>query len=105
MAPRLVPRTPLFDADSGGEEAVWRARAATLPEKAVPFAGVDLLDTDEKGELELLVAWPGRGIAVIEVKGGHITRREGTWGAGHVLDPHAAARERLQPLGSDRHVF
>lgn len=97
MVPRLIPRTPLFDADSGGEEAVWHALAATLPEEAVLFAGVDLFDTGEEGEIDLLVAWPGRRIAVIEVKGGHITQRDGTWWQGsrdraHVIDPVAQTR-------------
>ncbi len=92
MAPVLIPETPFFDADRGGEEAVWRALAETLPEEAVLFAGVSLLELGSEGEIDLLVAWPGLGITLIEVKGGHITRRNGTWWQGsgdsaHLINP------------------
>ena len=30
-------------------------------------------------EADLIVAWPGPGIAVIEVKGGQVSRRYGQW--------------------------
>lgn len=83
MSPRLIPQTPLFDADNGGEERAWRALAESLPDEAALFAGVNLFDTGEEGEIDLLVAWPGRGIAVIEVKGGRIRRKDGEWRQGN----------------------
>ncbi|MVA74487.1 AAA family ATPase [Auraticoccus sp. F435] len=87
----MIPRTPLFDADSGGEEAVWRALVETLPDEAALFAGVELFSRGTEAEIDLLVAWPGRGIAVLEVKGGRIRRRDGEWlqgnTSGRVINP------------------
>jgi len=32
-----------------------------------------------KYEADLIVAWPGAGVAVVEVKGGHVSRHHGQW--------------------------
>ena len=47
-------------------------------------------------EIDLLVAWPGVGLAAIEVKGGHITRDAGTWHQG--TPPHEHRAKTLSVL-------
>ena len=77
--PRLYPEDPTFPADGDAERAVWESLRDQLPDDAVLFAGVHLLDGPDEREIDVLVAWPGVGLAVLEVKGGHITR--------HYADP------------------
>lgn len=88
--PRLVPSDPPVR-DTGGERVVWEALRAQLPDEAVLFAGVFLQDAAEQREIDLLVAWPGVGLVVVEVKGGHVSVDEdGTWRQGadkHAIDP------------------
>lgn len=71
--PRLYPDDPLFRADNGAERAVWQALRDQLPNDVALFAGPRLLGDGEERELDLVVVWPGVGLAAIEVKGGHIT--------------------------------
>ena len=90
--PRLYPEDPVFRDDVGAERTVWEALRDQLPDDVALFAGVGLQDGATEREIDLLVAWPGVGIAVIEVKGGHVTREAGTWWQGsgerrHEIDP------------------
>ncbi|ROS79128.1 nuclease-related domain-containing DEAD/DEAH box helicase [Cellulomonas sp. PhB143] len=102
--PRLFPRAPHFPDDGGAEHSVWRALRDHLPDDVVVLSGVDLQDGDVEREIDLLVAWPGVGIAAIEVKGGYIRRVDGEWRQGsgereHRIDPVDQvqdARHRLQ---------
>ena len=96
--PRLYPEEPLFPPDNGAERAVWQALRDQLPDHVALFAGRNLLADGEERELDLLVAWPGVGIAAIEVKGGHITHEAGSWyqGSGgnrHRIDPVAQVQD------------
>lgn len=92
--PHLIPPEPLVPDDGGAERAVWDALRAGLPDDAILAANVRLLDDDAEHEIDVLVAWPGAGIAAVECKGGHITREDGAWyqGAG-------AGRHRIDPVG------
>ncbi|KQY22930.1 NERD nuclease [Cellulomonas sp. Root485] len=90
--PRLYPEDPVFRDDVGAERTVWEALRDQLPDDVALFAGVGLQDGATEREIDLLVAWPGVGLAVIEVKGGHVTREAGTWWQGsgerrHEIDP------------------
>ena len=90
--PRLYPEDPVFRDDVGAERTVWEALRDQLPDDVALFAGVGLQDGATEREIDLLVAWPGVGLAVIEVKGGHVTREGGTWWQGsgerrHEIDP------------------
>ena len=58
---------------------MWEALRDSLPDEAALFHSVGLLENDREHELDLLVAWPGVGLAVIEVKGGHVTRDGNGW--------------------------
>ena len=71
---------------------VGGARATSCPTTSCVFTDVGLQDGATEREIDLLVAWPGVGLAVIEVKGGHVTRRDGQWWQGsgdaaHPIDP------------------
>lgn len=89
---RLVPPDPP-ERDRGAERAVWEALRDQLPDDAVLFVGLHLQHDDAALEIDLLVAWPGVGMAVIEVKGGHVSvDDDGVWtqsGASgqHVIEP------------------
>ena len=57
-----------------------RSLAEGLPDEVVCFTQVPLIDQHGKHrEIDLLVAWPGLGLAVVEVKGGQVTVAEGRW--------------------------
>ncbi len=78
MSPRLLPETPTFEA--AAEEAVWTALRDRLPDDAVLIANLGLVDRRGDCEADIAVIWPGFGLVVIEVKGGHITRdADGSW--------------------------
>ncbi|QAY62791.1 NERD nuclease [Xylanimonas allomyrinae] len=92
--PHLFPSDPLWPDDSGAERLVWEALREQLPDDAALFHGVRIQDDADEREIDLLVAWPGFGIAVIEVKGGLITRDgDGWWQA------DAQGRHRIDPVG------
>lgn len=97
--PRLIPENPSFPQDRDAEKKVWTALKDQLPPDAVLIHGLRIVDRAEDREGDLVVLWPGNGIAVIEVKGGHITAKpDGTFSQrgsdGHVkhIDPIDQAR-------------
>ena len=101
--PHLYPSDPRFPDDGGAERAVWQQLVDQLPDGAALFHGLRLLDESHEREIDLLVAWPGVGIAVIEVKGGHISRTDGAWYQGNANDRH-----RIDPVGqvqAARHIL
>ncbi|WP_225755637.1 nuclease-related domain-containing DEAD/DEAH box helicase [Actinotalea sp. Marseille-Q4924] len=87
--PRLHPETPAFlDAGGDAERTVWDHLRDQLPDDAALFARVNLLHGSHEREIDLLVAWPGVGLAVVEVKGGHVTYRDGQWWQSGGADTH-----------------
>lgn len=54
--PILMPAAPQFPEDGGAERAVWQALKDQLPDDAVLFAGLRLLDGARECEIDLLVA-------------------------------------------------
>ena len=100
--PRLIPEDPAFDADKGAEETVWKALVKTLPDEATLLHGVRITNLDGDREGDLIVLWPGKGIAFIEVKGGEITPlADGTFnqrsrdGRVKIIDPVKQSRDTL----------
>lgn len=108
---RLFPPEPVFPDDGGAERAVWETLRDQLPDDAVLFHGVNLQHDDRESEIDVVVAWPGVGIAAIEVKGGHVDHVDGVWYQGngerrHRIDPLRqvqSARHALQELLRRRH--
>ena len=102
--PALYPPTPRFPPDDGGaEHAVHQAFADQLPDDAVLFHGLHIQDQHREHEIDLLVAWPGHGLAAIEVKGGHITRDQGAWHQGR--PPHAHRIDPFTQVQDARHAL
>ncbi len=78
--PRCFPPDPDFPTGFHGERAVWEALRAQLPEEALLFRSIPLVEGSREREIDLLVAWPGEGVAVIEVKGGQVWKdSDGAW--------------------------
>ncbi|HYD51145.1 MAG TPA: nuclease-related domain-containing protein, partial [Gemmatimonadaceae bacterium] len=104
MPPHLYPPDPRFPGSgASAERAVWQALRDTLPDDAALFANLAILHDATEHEIDLLVAWPGVGLAVIETKGGHITRRDGAWYQGrppqqHHIDPVRQAQDARHAL-------
>ncbi|PCC50220.1 nuclease-related domain-containing DEAD/DEAH box helicase [Brevibacterium aurantiacum] len=74
----LIPQQPDFNG-STAEAAVWNALCEQLPEDATMVHGQRLTGDDKDVEIDILVLWPGFGIAVIEVKGGRVSVEDGRW--------------------------
>ena len=90
--PHCYPDFPPDDSrDGGAERTVWEAVRASLPDDALLFSGLRFQIGNLEREIDLLAVVPGLGLAVIEVKGGHVRLIDGTWyqgsGSGHVIDP------------------
>lgn len=78
--PRCFPPDPDFPTGFHGERAVWEALRAQLPQEALLFRSIPLVEGGREREIDLLVAWPGEGVAVIEVKGGQVWKDDdGSW--------------------------
>lgn len=67
--PSCFPPHPDFGDGRQAERAVWEALREQLPDDAALFYAVRLTEGDRHQEIDLLVAWPGVGIAAIEVTG------------------------------------
>lgn len=90
--PRCYPSEPDFAEERRAERSVWEALRGQLPPEAALFHSVGLLEGEREQEIDLLVAWPGTGLAVIEVKGGHVTRDGDGW--------HQESRGQRRHIGS-----
>lgn len=89
---RCYPEQPEFAADRAAERTVWEALRVQLPDDAVLLHSLGFTDQGNEREADLVVAWPGIGIAVIEVKGGNVTscaRKQGKSTSYHRSFPHA----------------
>jgi len=74
---RLVPAQPSYASFS--ERKFAEALHQQLPDDVVMIANQRFTDRSGDLEADLIVMWPGYGVAVIEVKGGLIHRIEGQW--------------------------
>ena len=100
---RTYPEHPAFPEDGGAEQTVWEALRDHLPDDAVLLSGTALQDGAKEREIDLLVVWPGLGVAAIEVKGGHVTRTDGRWWQGsgdgrHAIDPVGQVQDAKHTL-------
>lgn len=77
MTVRVVPHEPSFV--SGAEHEVWARLREQLPAGVVLLHGLRLSNQREDREADLVVAWPGVGVAVVEVKGGRLEWVDGRW--------------------------
>jgi hypothetical protein len=79
MSPRCYPPEPEFGPGGTAERRVWEVLRDQLPDEAALLHSVAMIERVVEHEADLVVAWPGAGIAVIEVKGGQVSRRDGQW--------------------------
>jgi hypothetical protein len=72
--PVLLPPSPEWAEGRHGERAVWEALPDQLPDEAALVYSVWLVEEHREYEADLVVAWPGVGVCVLEVKGGRVER-------------------------------
>ncbi|MGY1601650.1 NERD domain-containing protein [Geodermatophilus sp. SYSU D00815] len=77
MTARLFPDEPQHRTRS--EELFVRTLQEQLPDDAVLFCNLRFSDGRQDREADLVVGWPGLGIAVVEVKGGSVSLDKGEW--------------------------
>ncbi|WP_459384074.1 nuclease-related domain-containing DEAD/DEAH box helicase [Arthrobacter humicola] len=76
---RCIPEEPEFGDGHVAEEAVWEALKGSLPDDVVLAHSVQVRDGRAEHEIDILVLWPGVGMAAIEVKGGKVGVGSGQW--------------------------
>ncbi|MFK0009290.1 NERD domain-containing protein [Paenarthrobacter sp. NPDC090520] len=74
-----IPEEPLFTDGQSAERAVWESLKQSLPEDVVLAHSVQVRDGRAEHEIDILVLWPGVGMAAIEVKGGRLSVDRGQW--------------------------
>ncbi|MQA63890.1 MAG: AAA family ATPase, partial [Actinophytocola sp.] len=89
--PRVVPAAE--EGLDAPERKVVQALREQLPDDATVLVNLRLTDTRADREADAVVVWPGVGVAVIEVKGGHVEYADGTWWVGR---PHQG--RAVQPV-------
>ncbi|WP_100500812.1 NERD domain-containing protein [Geodermatophilus chilensis] len=77
MTARVFPDEPQLA--SASEQLFVQTLQEQLPNDAVLFCNVRFSDRGEDREADLIVGWPGVGVAVIEVKGGSVSLDRGVW--------------------------
>ena len=99
VMPRCYPLEPGFGSGRTAERRIWEVLRDQLPADAALLYSVTMIERAAEYEANLVVGWPGVGVAVIEVKGGHVSRDQGQWyqssgGKSHpVKDPVAQAQD------------
>ncbi|SDG35413.1 NERD domain-containing protein [Klenkia brasiliensis] len=77
MTARMYPADPSFE--SKAEELFANTLREQLPDDAVMICNQRFTDRGADREADVIVAWPGHGVAVLEVKGGSVSLRDGRW--------------------------
>lgn len=103
MTARSIPDEQVFESEA--ERVVWQALRDQLPDDAILWTNMALSSRKGDCEADLVVLWPGIGIATIEVKGGQVTRaKDGAWvqvhrdGRESSIDPVTQARRTRYAL-------
>ena len=74
--------------DDRGEAAVWRAFGKHRPQGWTVWHHIVTGRGLNQAEIDFVIAIPGKGIVLLEVKAGQLTRREQKWYQnGHLLQP------------------
>jgi hypothetical protein len=101
---RCIPEEPEFGEGQLAEKAVWDSLKKSLPDDVVLAHSVHVRDGRNEYEIDLLVLWPGVGMAAIEVKGGQVTVADGQWyqsdrsNKRKILSPVAQSQSSLHAL-------
>lgn len=94
---KAIPERPAFQTES--ERVVWESLRASLQDDEVLIHGLRFSDGQAGDvEIDLMLLSPSRGVAVIEVKGGHVAYQNGQWttrnGSGGVRRIHPTDQAR-----------
>lgn len=95
---RCIPEEPLFNDGQSAERSVWEALKQCLPDDAVMAHSVQVRDGRAEHEIDILLLWPGVGMAAIEVKGGRVSVENAQWyqsdraGRRHIQSPVAQSQ-------------
>ncbi|MGW9413088.1 NERD domain-containing protein [Arthrobacter cupressi] len=82
---KCIPEEPEFTDGHAAERSVWERLKASLPDDVVLAHSVQVRDGRAEHEIDVLVLWPGVGMAAMEVKGGKVSVDHGQW---HQSDKH-----------------
>lgn len=94
---KAIPERPAFQTAS--ERVVWEALRGSLEDDEILIHGLRFTDGQAGDvEIDLMLLSPSRGVAVIEVKGGHVSYQDGQWttrnGSGGVRRIHPTDQAR-----------
>lgn len=101
---RCIPEKPEFGEGQLAEKVVWEALRGSLPDDCVLAHSVQVRDGRAEHEIDLLVLWPGVGMAAIEVKGGKVGIENGQWYQSDRAGRHPIKSPVAQSQGS-QHAF
>lgn len=99
--PITHPAQPDFA--SAAEQTVWEHLREQLPEHAVLISGQRVTADGAEVEADLVVLWPGQGLAVIEVKGGRVSLRDGRWRQADATGERELKRSPIDQAQSAKH--
>jgi hypothetical protein len=98
---KCIPEEPEFGDSQLAEKVVWEALKKSLPDDVVLAHSVQVRDGRAEHEIDILVLWPGVGMAAIAVKGGRLSVENGQWyqsdrsGAHRIQSPVAQSQGSL----------
>lgn len=99
MTARLIPHEPMYVNFS--ERLFAEQLREQLPDDAVMFVNQRFTDRTADVEADVIVAWPGFGMAVIEVKGGSVFLQNQQW---RQVWQHGSTTKRIDPVGQARNA-
>lgn len=102
---RCIPEEPEFGEGQSAEKAVWEKLRQCLPDDVVLAHSVQVRNGRAEHELDLLVLWPGVGLAAIEVKGGLVSINEGQWYQSGGKDGRHRIQSPVAQSQSSTHAF
>ena len=102
---RLIPPAPDFGDGQLAEKAVWDILKATMPDDVVLAHSVQVRHGRAEHEIDILVLWPGVGLAAIEVKGGLVTNEHGQWFQSGGADGRHKIQDPLAQSQGSMHAF
>ncbi|BBE21869.1 hypothetical protein MN0502_07520 [Arthrobacter sp. MN05-02] len=102
---RSIPAEPDFTEAQSAEKVVWGQLRRDLPDDAVVAHSVQVRDGRAECEIDLLVFWPGVGLAAIEVKGGLVSVDDGQWYQSGGIEGRRRIQSPVVQSQSSMHAF
>lgn len=102
---RCIPPEPDFTDAQLAEKVVWEQLKADLPDDVVLAHSVQVRHGRSEHEIDILLLWPGVGLAAIEVKGGQITNEHGQWFQSGGKDGKHKLQDPLAQSQGSAHAF